>query len=431
MLHLDLDPWQREILESPARVKTVMAGRGTGKTVGCGRGQIITDGLERRGWETAYFSPSYAVAKREFQDITHNPVLMRRILRTQEQPFPRIVWRSRSQTYFRSTDREENVLGYHLNRAIVDECHKIGERLIHEVIRPQLGAKRGHLMLMGQHDEDGEEGWIHKQFFQPGQQPGQTDFASWRIPVQMGRQYQGESGRRELEMLRKSTPEYVWRWQYLAEAIESQNKAFRPQDVAKCIRGEVRSEAAGMRCIIGYDLGKVADPSAQVVLGVVNDTHCVVLDATLHRLGWPHEEQAIALQTLSRVYGDPTVVVDVTGGGQGAVRAGQEVDAYTRYYRELIPGMRGFNINQTTKVQIVQNVQLMIEQGRIGIPATCEALIRQLKAYRWERRPSGTLDFHGPSGHDDDLVMALALAVTGFMRKWYGSPGSAPLGTLI
>jgi hypothetical protein len=97
----------------------------------------------------------------------------------------------------------------------------------------------------------------------------------------------------------------------------------------------------------------------------------------------------------------------------------------------MIPTMRGFNINQTTKAQIVQNVQLLIEQGRISIPASCADLIRQIKAYRWERRSSGTLDFHGPNGHDDDLVMALALAVTGFMRKWYGGQGGKPLGTML
>lgn len=429
-IHLDLDPWQREVLDSPARVKTLMAGRGTGKTY-MARNQMIVDGLTRRGFETAYFSPSYAVAKREYKEIANHPVLMHRIIRTEENPFPRIVWRSGSQTFFRSLDREENVLGFHLNRAVVDEVHKVGARLIHEVVRPQLGAKRGSMLLMGQHDEDGEEGWIQQEFFLPGQNPNKPEFASWRIPVSMGRQYQGESGLKELELLRGSTPDYVWRWQYLAEAVESQNKAFRPGDVTKCIGGEEQSEACGMQCVIGYDLGKVVDPSAEVVLGVVDASRCRVLGARLHRLGEPHEQQALGLQRLARVYGDPTVVGDVTGGGQGALRPGQEVDAYVQFYRESVPNWRGFNINQTTKAQIVQNVQLLIEQGRITIPATCVDLIRQLKAYRWERRPTGTLEFHGPNGHDDDLVMALALAATGFARRWYGGQGGAPLGSLM
>lgn len=431
MIELDLDPWQLEVIKSPARIKTVMAGRGSGKTVGIARNQIIMDGLTKINHETAYFAPSYAVGKRECKAIAKNRFLMPYIERAEDQPFPRIVWNTGSQSYFRSADRDDNLLGYHLNRAIVDEVHKIGERMIHEVIRPQLGAKRGELLMMGQHDEDGEEGWINLQFFLPGQRPGQTDFASWRIPSSAGRQYQGASGRAEFEMLRKSTPDYSWRWQYLAEAVESQNKAFRPEDIKKCILGDEQSESLGTQCVIGYDIGKVTDPSAEVVLGVVDASRCRVLGARLHRLGEPHEQQALALQRLSRVFGEPTVIVDVTGGGQGAVRPGQEVDACTKYYREMVPGMRGFNINQHTKAQIVQDVQLLIEQGRVTIPATCVDLIRQLKSYRWERRSAGTLDFHGPNGHDDDLVMALALAVTGFVRKWYGGQGGSPLSSLM
>lgn len=430
MIELDLDPWQLEVIRSPARIKLLMAGRGAGKTVGCSRNQIIMDGLEKKDWETAYFSPSYAIAKRECKAIAKNRFLAPFIERAEDQPFPRIVWNSGSQSYFRSLDCEENVLGYHLNRAIVDEIHKVGERLIHEVVRPQLGAKRGGLLMMGQFDEDGEEGWLYKQFYLPGQDPAQPNFKSWIVPSGMGRQYQGAEGRAELEMLRQSTPDYVWRWQYMAEAVESQNKAFRGGDIARCVGGEEQSEARGTPCIVGYDLGRVVDPSAQAVLGVVDKERCRVLNAELHKLGVPHEQQALHVQRLARVYGNATVMVDVSGGA-GAGRAGEASDAYTKYYRDFIPTMRGFSINQRNKEGIIQALQLAIEQQKITIPPTCTDLLRQLKGYRWERRHSGGIDYHGPSGHDDDLVMALALAWYAFCRRWYGGQGGQPLETMM
>lgn len=431
MIEVDVDPWQLEVIRSPARVKLLMAGRGAGKTVGVARPTIIRDGLETIDGEFAYFSPSYAIAKRECKTIGKNRQLAPFIERVEDQPFPRIVWQTGTSTYFRSLDREENVLGYHLNGAIVDEVHKVGERLIHEVIRPQLGAKRGYLLMMGQHDEDGEDGWIYKQFYLPGIDPARPEFAAWRVPSSMGRQYLGPEGEKELEMIRASTSDYVWRWQYMAEAIETANKAFRPDDIRGCTSGDTRDDNGGMSCTIGYDLGKVLDPSAQVVLAKVSENKSAVLNAELQKLGVPHDVQALGVQRLAKRYGDPVVLVDVTGGGAGATKAGQDQDVYVKFYRDTVPTMRGFYLNQHSKAQIIQALQLAIEQKRISIPATCKDLLRQLGSYRWERRPSGGVDYHGPNGHDDDLVIALALALYAMNRGWTSDTGRKSLDVLM
>jgi hypothetical protein len=419
---LDADAWQREVIESPARIKVVMGGRGVGKTVGLGRNVLIKDGLETQCGEFAYFGPSYATGKREARAIAKHRDLKPYVESYVDSPFPTITFRSGSQLYFRSLDREENVLGYHLDGAIIDEIHKIGERALDETVRPQVAAKRGWLLLMGQHDEDGVEGWINKRFFEPGQLKDQNRVRSWRIPSSLGRMFMGEDGRSELELIRSTTPEFIWRWQYLAEAVESENKAFRSVDLLSCLRDNlvvVQKAQGSVAYAIGYDLGKVVDPSASVILEAIDREHANVANVDVRPLHEKHEMQALHLARLARLFGDATAMVDATGQ-QGAAGGIEEPDAYVKYYRQHCPSARAFILTPKNKARAVQNLQLAVEQGRLGIPKVgCEKLVDQLRRYRWELK-GGAIDYHGPDGHDDDLVMALVMAWYAVERGWFG-----------
>lgn len=420
-VQLDADAWQQEVIADPARIKLVMGGRGVGKTVGCARNALIKSALETIGGEFAYFGPSYAVSKREARSIAKHRALRPYVEEFLYDPFPTITFRSGSQLYFRSLDREENVLGYHLNGAIVDEVHKIGERVIDEIVRPQVGAKRGWMLMIGQHDEDGEEGWINKRFYTPGQIADQQRVKSWRIPSSAGRMYQGEDGKAELELIRTTTPEFIWRWQYLAEAVESENKAFRGNDVNACIQEIPTFDRARQNkaYCIGYDLGKIVDPSAEVVLEVVDKERANVCLASIKTLNEKHAQQALYVQRLARLFSDATVMIDATGQA-GAAGGHEEPDAYAKFYKTHCPTARAFVMTPKNKMRAVQNLQLAVEQGRLGIPRSgCELLIKQLQRYRWELRGGG-IDFHGPDGHEDDLVMALTMAWYCFERGWYG-----------
>jgi hypothetical protein len=416
---LDVDPWQLQAINDPAREKLIVGGRGTGKTVGVLRNWFIQKGLDTLDGEFAYFGPSYAVGMRERKSIAKNRFLKPYITDTGDQPFPYIKWATGTSTYFRSMDREENLLGYHLDGGAIDEAHRVGERALDEIVRPQLAAKRGTLFLVGQHDEDGEEGWIQKRFFLPGQDMTQNRVRSWRIPASMGRMYQGEDGRAELEHIRKTTPDLVFRWQYLAEAIETGNRAFRSEDVRACRAGRVEERGdPGAGYVGGYDLGKVVDPSACVILKALTSEKCRVVHASLRPLLERHENQALWLQRQVRVFCECAVLIDSTGGATGG-HGSDESDAYVSFYRDLIPSARSFFITNRNKAAIIQSLQLAVEQKRIEIPVECEELAKQLVRYRWERK-QGAITFSGPNGHEDDLTMALAMAFYGFERGFYG-----------
>jgi hypothetical protein len=395
---------------------------------------LIVCALSLPNSECAYFGPSYATAKRECRAISRHRGLAPLVENVSEQPFPLIEWRTGSKTYFRSLDREDNVLGYHLDGAVVDEVHKIGERATDEIVRPQVGAKRGWLLLIGQSDEDGQDGWLYKRFHQPAQDPANAPkVASWRVPSSMGRMYQGEEGIAELALIRSTTPDYIFRWQYGAEFVESQNKVFRSVDIDRCVRGDAPTldrAQANRRYVIGYDIGRVIDPSAEVVLDAIDRERCAVVHAKLIPLGQPHEAQAIHLAQLSRVFADAVALVDATGSAGAS--GGNDRDAYERHYRKHCPNARGFYLQLKGKMAAIQDLQLAIEQAKIVIPATCTELIDQLKKYRFDRRGgSGGIDYHGPDGHNDDLVMALAMAYQAVCRGWVKDPSLSSLGAML
>lgn len=429
---LDADPWQVEVIDSPAKLKTVMGGRGVGKTAGCSRNMLIKAAVETTDCEYAYFGPSYATAKKECKVIAKHRGLRPLIRQAVDQPFPMIEWRTGSRLYFRSLDGGgENALGFHLDGAVVDECHMVGEKLLDEVVRPQLAAKQGWLLLIGQHDEDGEDGWINKRFFLPGQGDNPR-IRSWRIPSSLGRMFQSAEGKEELETIRQTTSDFVWRWQYLAEAVESQNKAFRNADIQRCRRDDIKTEERGdgtSTYAVGYDIGKVVDPSAEVVLKVKDREHATVVYSALRRLGEAHANQALHVAQLARVFGDAVVIIDATGT-KGAA-GGEEGDSYAKYYRENCPTARAFYLNTKSKQQAVQELQLAVEQGRLTISAGNDVLVSQLLRYRWNIKGSGLIEFAGPNGHDDDLVMALCMAWQAVVRNWTGDKSLGALGTLL
>jgi hypothetical protein len=157
----------------------------------------------------------------------------------------------------------------------------------------------------------------------------------------------------------------------------------------------------------------VVDPSAQVGIEASSKT---VVFAEKRPLGEKHEIGAKKASETARRFGNATIVVDTTGGATGG-RAGNN-DAYVKHYQKYCPTMRAFNINRENKERLIGNLSLALEQGQLAIPAEFEDLHKELASYEYKVSSNGILSFSGPGGHDDDMVIALALAWEGVLRGW-------------
>jgi hypothetical protein len=424
MIALKIDrPWQLEVIECVARLMFLSAGRGAGKTTCCSRNRLVYNCLRHTDHIYSYFSPSYSIAKREFRTISKCRALRPFITDSPVDPYPQIIFSTGSKLNFRSLDREENVLGEHLDGAVIDEAHVLWEDLLDSWILPQLAAKRGWALLMGQFDEGGssDAGWLYNRYYLPGQQPNQTTFKSWIVPSSMGVMFSGEDGAAELQRIKERTNPLVFRRQYLGEPIESANLAFRADDLKGCLGGSVVSAGGDFPVILAHDIGRTVDPAAWLAVRPVSRESLVVLNSGIRPIGERYEVGAQELSNLQRIYRAGTVIIDNSGGGQGGHGPKESLDAFATYYKGKVNNIRPFFFSYKLKTQLAETLQLMIEQKRIQIPAELAQLRKQLSEFRWEHRRY--LSFSGPGGHGDDLVAALLMAIHATMSGWWRQPG--------
>lgn len=420
-------PWQTEVINCKANVQYLSAGRGSGKTSCVSRVKLLKEAMENVDGEYAFYSPSYEIAKREKDRIMKEPTIRTNIVESSNQPTPFIRFCSGSIIRYRSTILEDNLLGHHYNGIVLDEAHTHSERFIDNFVSPTLAAKRGWLLMMGQFDEMGEDGWVYKRFYLPGQKPNQDRFKSWIIPSSMGVMYSGKEGTQELESIRANIDPMTFRRQYLAQPVECANLAFRKSDLNESKVGEiVNTPKHGVPIIMAVDIGRVCDPTAWVVCQPLNKTNMAVLNCGIRPLGEKYEVQVIEIERIRAAYGARTVIIDSTGGGAGGHAVAKGVvstDVFSAHFKRTVSHCRPYYFTRKTKSQGMQQLQLGFEQHRITIPAQLNVLHNQLAMYRWTLN-RGFCDFHGPDGHSDDLVAALCMAYEATLRGWWTAEGA-------
>lgn len=94
------------------------------------------------------------------------------------------------------------------------------------------------------------------------------------------------------------------------------------------------------------------------------------------------------------------VIIDSTGVGEPVYD-----DLYARGI-DVVP----FRFNQKSRMDLLRNLQIRIEQDRIKLPND-PVLIAELKSMQYALSPAGNLTVQVPDGLNDDCIMSLALAV--------------------
>ena len=394
------------------------------------RVKLLKGALTNIDHEYAFYSPSYEIAKREKARLVRDPVIKTNIAEHSNVPTPFIRFVSGSIIRYKSTVLEENLLGSHYDGIVVDEAQTHSEALIDNIIIPTLTAKQGWLMLMGQFDIGGQDGWLYKRFYLPGQQLGQDRYKSWIIPSSAGVMYGTPQGQAELEQIRSTTDPMTFKRQYEAQPVEAANLAFRREDLAASKVGKAVSKpAAGSPVILGVDIGRVVDPTFWVALQPLAKDRAVILNCGTRPLGERFEIQAVEIERVRAAYGARTVVVDNSGGGMGGktVKGTIENDVYSGFFKKTVSHCRPWYFTRKSKSGLMQQLQLAFEQRRIQVPAELGVLHNQLSQFRWELR-RGFVDYEGPGGHGDDGVCALSMAWNACLLGWWTNDATAGAG---
>lgn len=411
---------QREIIGYMGKFLVVIAGRRWGKTIGVICNHIVDKCAATKARPVEYLmtAPSMPQVKAVFDRLSSNVALSVCIREIQKKYYPLIVWQDGSRTHFRTLDQPDLLRGGAYDWICLDEIQNAREHDIDSVLLPMLADRRGRLLLCGQ--GRGEEHWIYQRFFLPGQQAKNSHWIrSWQFSIRDGLCFQDAEGKEELARLKDVTPPDVWEEEYEGRFVSSGRNVFRSQDIQGCLRGQlITVPESRTTYIVAADLGRVADPSAWLVLDAAA---AQVVHAEVRPFRERHDHASQQLEILRLRYNDAICVIDKTGYGYGSA---SKVDEYVREYDRVVKRLVPFFWSPQTKRRIIDTLALAIEKHKIGIPEQARELRRQLGVYEFRKR-GDMVHSQAPTGDHDDLVAALAMAWNAYSLGMANSVGMA------
>lgn len=299
-----------------------------------------------------------------------------------------IIYKNGGVITFKGADQPDNLKGETLTSATLDECATMHEEVWTEVIRPMLAVNRGPCDFIG---TPKGKNW----FFNLWQRAHEdTEFSWHHAPSNKSPFFSDE----EFEQARRSTPEAIFRQEYLAEFLDEGSEVFRFFN--DCIRGTLEDPQYDRHYIVGVDLAKHNDWTVITVWDVAR-SHMVYFDR-FNEIEWPLQEQRIVAAATR--YNNATVYLDASG-------VGDPVYDRLRHQVNVVP----VKFTAPVKAHLVEKLAFALEKREITFPDIPE-VISELRAFSIEKTPAGNIRYTAPEGLHDDIVMSMALAVAHLNR---------------
>lgn len=202
----------------------------------------------------------------------------------------------------------------------------------------------------------------------------------------------------QIEVAKKEAPTQAsFEQEFMCQWLGEKSSVFRGID--RCIDNTIKLNPVWdgrFRYQFGVDLAMHVDWT--VAAGVNRQTHKLEVWDRYNQIDY--NLQKARIEAMLRRYGNAGANVDQTGVGEPIV---QDLQA-----RGL--NINGVQITAPTKQNLITNLAMWIEQGKIKFPNIPE-LVEELRIFGYEVLPSGKIRYAAPDGFHDDCVMALALAV--------------------
>jgi phage FluMu gp28-like protein len=184
--------------------------------------------------------------------------------------------------------------------------------------------------------------------------------------------------------------------EYYCKLIEGASSVFK--NIENAVSGQLEKPEMGEDYLFGIDLARSFD--ATVLVGFKLSTNHLVYYEKIQNRTWEAQKNLIAGTLKS--YNDARAIVDATGMG----------DSFTEQLMQM-----GLNVvplkiaNNLIKRNLVEKLGSYLENRYITIPRVQE-IIDELNNYEYTLTANNNIVYNAPSGKHDDIVMALALAVS-------------------
>ena len=292
--------------------------------------------------------------------------------------------------------------GYTADLVICDELAfwENGDYIYNQVVEPMTQFSKGKILVLS--TPNGKQGIFWNLFNNPHYSRYQFD---WKVcPVNT----QEEMDRKRISMTRMQ-----YEAEYEAKFSAPQNAYFNYDEIHKCVDEKIVLGQPGNSLCFGVDFGKINDNSVIFAVRIKNpednpkDHVIEVVERIAVPLGTNYASVVQEILAHSKKHSGSRFYLDSTGVGEAPCETLRLNNVF----------MEPIKFSNTSKMDILGNLKLLIEQGRLRIPNERE-LIDQLELFEYEYTTGGSLQLHAPAGSHDDEVMALGLACWGFAQSF-------------
>jgi len=306
-----------------------------------------------------------------------------------------VVLKSGAEIKAKSADNPSSLAGDGVSFVVIDESGFIANYAI-EVLYPSLTNRLAKALVIGTPDN---RSWFYDWYIL-----GLNENTGYKS-FQMGTDTNPLFDKDELERIRNTTPESVFRKYYLANWLDDDSTAFRQSALEKIFHEDLapRLPEKEKRYVIGLDLAQTVDYTVITVLDISEDIPTLVYFDRFNKTAW--DVVAERVKDVATRYNNATVYLDHTGIGGPVFEIIQK-----RYYN-----LQGIKFTQASKMNLIQNLIVMIEQQKLRL-FNQNVLKAELISYRAVSTPNG-IKYDGPPGTHDDSVISLALACHGIQSR--------------
>lgn len=396
-------PGQQPVLNATERFLTMCAGRRFGKTKIAAA--MVLRKCRRENKMVWWVAPTYKIVKRGYAEVLRQlpPELLTKPA-PPETAFDAgravvLRFKTGSRMEFYSAERPEGMLGEGVDFAVLDEAAIMQEHIWNQIVRPTLADRQGGALFIS---TPRGRNWFYK-MFQRGQDPLQTNYASWRFPSMANPFIPAE----EWEEMESELPRAVYEQEILAEFISNAAAVFRIPDT-----GVVPIQNPKGHVVLGVDLAKHHDFT--VLSGVNADTHMPCYHDRFNAVSWPEQRRRIqrAVEQIEETADSITVMLDSTGIGDVVY------DDLSEEGLDAVP----IKFTPQWKQMAVTRLAADLERGYAFVH---EKQVPEFEGYSYEITEAGRWKYGADSGHDDE-VSAMLLAHWGVVTE--GVPNITMLG---
>lgn len=305
---------------------------------------------------------------------------------------------------FKSADNDDNLRGFGVHFAIVDEAARISEEARTSIFTTMTQTD-GRIVFIStpkgrnQFYEDYSKG--DKSDLLVGDVDPNPEWLSIKMPTWTNPYVKPQ----RIQLMQRTMPSDVFEQEIAARFQLESAGVFR--GIQGCIkkglvdqRGLPINETSlpGQRYVVGVDLARKKDYTVIIVIDVLR--RHVVYFARFNDMSWAVQKRRII--EVSKVYNRARVYMDGTGLG----------DPIVEDVRSAGVPVECFIISNRSKQELIEKLRADIEFGRISFPQLT-TLIKELRAYEYEINSNGNIKYSAPPGQHDDCVISLALAAHG------------------